>query len=69
MIDRLLTPREVSERLGLRLATVYRWGWARRIPSVKVFGALRFRSSDIEALVRAGFRPADQGANTKGTRR
>jgi len=58
MAERLLTPKQVSQRLGLQLSTVYRWGWARRIPSVKVGGALRFRVSDIDRLIQDGFRPA-----------
>lgn len=58
MNENLLTPKQVSEKLGLELSTVYRWAWARRIPSVKVGSCLRFRGSDIERLIREGFRPA-----------
>ncbi len=58
MNEKLLTPKEVSQKLGLELSTVYRWAWARRIASVKVGAALRFRLSDIERLIREGFRPA-----------
>ncbi len=61
MEDRLLTPKEVSDKLGIKLSTVYRWAWSRRISVVKVGSALRFRPSDIERLVREGFRPALRG--------
>ncbi len=58
MEEKLLTAREVADKLGLKLSTIYRWRWARRIPCVKVGGALRFRLSDIDRLIKEGFRPA-----------
>ena len=67
MEDQLMTPKEVSKKLHLCVSTIYRWGWERRIPSVKVFGALRFRSSDIECLIREGFRPALHSKERRGT--
>ena len=58
MEEKLLTAREVADKLGLKISTIYRWRWARRIPCVKVGAALRFRLSDIDRLIKEGFRPA-----------
>ncbi len=58
MEEQLLSPRQVSKRLGLQVSTVYRWASIRRIPSVKVGAALRFRSVDLDQIIREGFRPA-----------
>jgi predicted DNA-binding transcriptional regulator AlpA len=41
--DRLLTPSEAAEFLGLRLATLARWRWAGQGPGfVKLGGAVRY---------------------------
>lgn len=50
--DRLLTPAEVAEILGMKLSTVYAWAYQRRVPTVKLGRALRFRQSAIEQFVR-----------------
>jgi predicted DNA-binding transcriptional regulator AlpA len=47
--------------LGLKPSTMYQWAYERRLPVVKLFGprgALRFRLSDIEALIARSVRPA-----------
>lgn len=52
--DRLLDVREAAAMLSLKPATLYQWAYERRVPVVKLFGprgALRFRLSDIEALI------------------
>ena len=59
--DRLLDVREAAALLGLRSATLYQWAYKRRIPVVKLFGrrgALRFRLSDVERLIKDSVRPA-----------
>jgi excisionase family DNA binding protein len=59
--DRLLDVREAAAMLGVKPATLYQWAYQRRIPVVKLFGprgALRFRRSDIEALIARSVRPA-----------
>jgi len=58
MEEKLLTPREAAETLGLQISTLYRWCWERKIPSVKIGAALRFRETDIEQLVNNGYRPS-----------
>ena len=58
--DRLLDVREAAAMLALKPATLYQWAYARRVPVVKLFGprgALRFRLSDIEALIARSVRP------------
>lgn len=59
--DRLLDVREAAAMLGLRPKTLYAWAYKRRIPVVKFFGrrgALRFRLSDVERLIKDSVRPA-----------
>ena len=59
--DPVLTPDQAAERLGIAKATVYRWSHERKLASLKVFGALRFRASTIAALLKASERPARKG--------
>ena len=59
--DRLLKVEEAAAMLGLKPATLYQWAYQRRIPVVKLFGprgALRFRESDLRALIAGSVRPA-----------
>lgn len=59
MADRLLTPDEVAQMLGVKPTTVYKWAYERRLPAVKLRGrALRFRLSAIEKIIRDDERPA-----------
>jgi excisionase family DNA binding protein len=59
MPDQLLTPKEVATMLGLKLSTIYRWAYERRLPVVKLRGrALRFRLSAIEKMIHEDERPA-----------
>jgi len=59
--DRLLDVQEAATLLAVKPSTLYQWAYQRRIPVVKLFGprgALRFRRSDIMALVTQCLRPA-----------
>ena len=59
--DRLLDVHAAAAMLSLKPSTLYQWAYERRIPVVKLFGprgALRFRLSDIEGLIRRSTRPA-----------
>lgn len=47
----LLTPQQVASYLGWSVATVYTQANKRKLPFVKVGRSLRFRRSDIEALL------------------
>ena len=59
-LDRLLTAGEAAEMLGLKLATVRRLTYERRLPVVRPTGkrAVRYRLSDLQALLRLRFQPA-----------
>lgn len=52
-MQELLTTKDVSQILRVKEQTVRLWACRRKIPSYKVFGALRFKVDDIEALVNA----------------
>lgn len=57
----LLTVTEAAAMLAVKPATLYQWAYQRRIPVVKLFGprgALRFRPTDIQALIARSVRPA-----------
>lgn len=58
--DRLLNVHEAAAMLSVKVSTLYGWSYRHRIPVVKLFGArgaLRFRLSDIEALIARSVRP------------
>ena len=57
MSDRLLTPIEAARTLGVARATIYEWAAMRRIESVHIGKALRFRESAIQRLIRDSIVP------------
>jgi len=51
-MNRLLTPEEVAEVLGVPVATLYRWRHHHDGPrSLKVGRHLRYRSEDVEEFI------------------
>ena len=52
--DRLLTAQEAGRLLGLTPSTIRRMTWAGELPVIRPTGkrAVRFRQSDLEALLR-----------------
>ena len=58
--EKLLSAEEASELTGLHPATLRKLAWQRRIRSYKVLNALRFKESDLEALIVE--RPASENA-------
>jgi excisionase family DNA binding protein len=59
MNERLLKVAEAAAILGVQPSTLYGWAYARRIPTVKLFGkVLRFKESDLERLIKGSVRPA-----------
>lgn len=59
--ERLRTPEETAEYLGVPLATLYQWRYRHTgPPSLKVGRHLRYRASDLEAWLdrQADPRPA-----------
>ena len=49
--DKLLSAKEAAELTGLNPSTLRKLAWQRKIRSFKVLGALRFKNSDLEALI------------------
>jgi excisionase family DNA binding protein len=54
--ERLLTVREVAERLTVCAATVYGLCQRGELPHVRVSNAIRFRPADVEAFLARGLR-------------
>ncbi len=50
-MDKLLTAIEVAEYLGCSDKTVYAWAQRGNIPSYKMNGLLRFKTSEVKAMV------------------
>ena len=48
----LININELSLRLSIKKGTLYNWVYLRRIPFVKVGGALRFDPEDVEQILR-----------------
>lgn len=51
MDKELLTAKEVAEYLRIAEGTIYVWVHRKKIPALKVNGALRFRREDIESIM------------------
>jgi excisionase family DNA binding protein len=49
VIERLLTAREVADRLGLTPETVLRWTRRGELPAFKLGSALRYREAALDA--------------------
>ena len=67
--ERLLNVHEAGAMLGLRASTMYQLAYERRLPTVKLWGkhgALRFRESDLRALITRSVRPALRSADEPG---
>lgn len=47
-VRQLLTVDEVCQKLKVSSATLYRWAAARRIPSVRLMGVLRFDPEEVD---------------------
>jgi excisionase family DNA binding protein len=52
-VEQLLTVRQVAELLQLHAKTVERMARAGRLPSLRVCGRIRFRTSDIASWLTA----------------
>ena len=47
----LIGVKELARRLGIAKGTIYNWVYLKRLPYLKIGGALRFDPSKIEALL------------------
>src|SRR5262245_54946208 len=69
LAERLLDVHEAAVLLAVKAATLYQWAYQRRVPVVKLFGArgaLRFRESDLLALIARSVRPALRASDGGG---
>jgi excisionase family DNA binding protein len=46
-MDKLLTIDQLADILQIKKATIYSWTFAKKIPHLKIGGALRFREREI----------------------
>lgn len=46
-MDKLLTPQEIADCLGVKPSTIYQWTHQGFIPHVKVGRLVRFREQDV----------------------
>ena len=51
-MDKLLTPKDLSESLQVGLSTVYQWVNYGFVPCVKLGSLVRFREAEIEQWLR-----------------
>lgn len=51
---KLLKPIDVAETLSVSVKTLYDWVNADKIPHVMLFGEIRFRSGDIDNILKNG---------------
>jgi excisionase family DNA binding protein len=58
--ERLLTAREVAERLGVARATILRWTRRGELPAFKLGRALRYREAEVESWLAAHSTGFDQ---------
>lgn len=61
-MKRLISVSEVSEKLGIRVSTTYKYVCARKIPFVKLNGHLKFDEEAIELWIEKNSTPANTTA-------
>jgi len=54
----LLTVRQAAQLMSLSQDTIYSWAASRKLPTVRLGRALRFRRDDIEKLISNRSQPA-----------
>ncbi len=67
IVERLLTAEEAGQFLGLKTSTIRRLTYTRELPCVHPTGrrAVRYRVSDLEALLRMRSQPARVGGGER----
>ena len=61
-MEQLMDPEAAAKVLGIRAVTVYKWVAERKIPFLKVSGALRFRPSALESWLKDREHGPDEGS-------
>lgn len=59
MEDRWLSVKEITEYLGIRRETLYKWIERKGMPGVRVGRIWRFKKEEVDAWLRSG-KAADQ---------
>lgn len=54
MAERLLTANEVAQRLNFAKGSIYNLVSQKKLPAIRIFGALRFDPSEIRKLIEQG---------------
>jgi len=54
--ENLMSVDEAAEFLCVAPKTIRNWQYKRRLPYVKIFGAVRFRRADLESLIEQGYK-------------
>ncbi len=52
-MEKLLSPQEAADLLGVKTCTVYTWSYRRQIPSQKVGRLLRFSPAALQRWLKA----------------
>ncbi len=65
----LLTIKELSEVLKVKIKTLYQWAELGQVPCIKLNGALRFDLHDIQAWIKSCKREPDSSYNPFITQR
>ena len=50
-MNKLLTPQEIAEYLGVQPSTIYQWTHEGFIPYVKIKNLVRYRQNDIDKWI------------------
>jgi len=61
-MEKLLTPQEIAEVLGVQPSTIYQWTHQGYIPHIKLGKFVRFKAKDVERWVEG---KANNGRVTK----
>jgi excisionase family DNA binding protein len=51
-VEKLLTPKQLSDLLQIKLSTVYKWAHYEYVPYIKIGSLLRFKKEKIEEWLR-----------------
>ncbi len=46
-MEKLLTPQEIADLLGIQMSTIYSWTHEEFVPFIKLGRLIRFRESDV----------------------
>ena len=66
--ERLLTVKDVAERLQMSVSWVYKQTEAGLLPCVRLGASVRFRPSELRAYIAGEWKPRHTGASVAGKR-